>query len=58
MDEKKETRAEEVLKKPYKKPQITTEEIYARPAHCAKCESPTGPIQDAGCFLFGDPSTS
>lgn len=56
MDEKKETRTEEVFKKPYKKPQMTTEEMFARPSHCAKCD--TGPVQDPGCAIFGDPSTS
>lgn len=56
MEDKREHTEGEGKKKPYKKPEIVTEEMFARPSHCAKCD--TGPVQDPGCSIFGDPSTS
>lgn len=52
MEERNKPAEQENKKKPYKKPEIVTEEMFARPSHCQKMD------QDAGCFLFGDASNS
>lgn len=56
MEERNTPAEQENKKKPYKKPEIVTEEMFARAVHCAKCD--TGPVQDPGCSIFGDPANS
>ncbi len=58
MEERNIPAEQENKKKPYKKPQIITEEMFARPAGCSKCETPSGMASAGDCSFFGDPSTS
>lgn len=56
MEETKAHAEQEYKKKPYKKPKVVSEEMFARPSSCGKCE--TGPVGGGDCLIFGQPQTS